>query len=34
MKENRYFGKDTPDAFERERLALLTQIADPITTCP
>jgi SAM-dependent methyltransferase len=29
--ENRYFAKDSPDAFERERLALLTQIADPIT---
>jgi 2-polyprenyl-3-methyl-5-hydroxy-6-metoxy-1,4-benzoquinol methylase len=27
-----YFAKDSPDAFERERLALLTQVADPITT--
>jgi 2-polyprenyl-3-methyl-5-hydroxy-6-metoxy-1,4-benzoquinol methylase len=32
MKGNRYFAKDSPDAFERQRLALLTQIADPITT--
>src|SRR5215468_4269060 len=32
MKGNRYFAKDSPDAFERERLALLTQMADPITT--
>jgi len=32
MKGNRCFAKDSPDAFERERLALLTQIADPITT--
>ena len=31
MNGNRYFAKDSPDAFERERLALLTQIADPIT---
>src|SRR5262249_40045488 len=30
MKENCYLAKDSPDAFERERLALLTQIADPI----
>jgi SAM-dependent methyltransferase len=30
MAENRYFAKDSPDAFERERLALLTEIADPI----
>jgi SAM-dependent methyltransferase len=29
---NRYFATDSHDAFERERLALLTQIADPITT--
>ena len=32
MSENRYLAKDSPDAFERERLALLTQFADPITT--
>jgi SAM-dependent methyltransferase len=32
MTVNHYLGKDSPDAFERERLALLTQIADPITT--
>jgi 2-polyprenyl-3-methyl-5-hydroxy-6-metoxy-1,4-benzoquinol methylase len=32
MTENRYLAKDSPDAFERRRLALLTQIADPITT--
>ena len=32
MTENRYLAKDSPDAFERERLALLTRIADPITT--
>ena len=32
MTENRYLAKDSPDAFERERLALLTQFADPITT--
>jgi SAM-dependent methyltransferase len=32
MAENRYLAKDSPDAFERERLALLTQLADPITT--
>jgi SAM-dependent methyltransferase len=32
VKENRYLAKDSPDAFERERLALLTQFADPITT--
>jgi SAM-dependent methyltransferase len=31
MKEHDYFARDSPDAFERERLALLTQIADPIT---
>jgi SAM-dependent methyltransferase len=31
-KENRYLAKDSPDAFERERLALLTRFADPITT--
>jgi SAM-dependent methyltransferase len=31
MKENRYLAKDSPDVFERERLALLTQFADPIT---
>jgi SAM-dependent methyltransferase len=32
MKGNGYFAADSPDAFERERLALLTQVADPITT--
>ena len=32
MTEDRYLAKDSPDAFERERLALLTQFADPITT--
>jgi SAM-dependent methyltransferase len=32
MYENRYLAKDSPDTFERERLALLTQIADPVTT--
>jgi SAM-dependent methyltransferase len=32
MKDNRYLAKDSPDAFERERLALLTRLADPITT--
>jgi SAM-dependent methyltransferase len=32
MKDIRYLAKDSPDAFERERLALLTQFADPITT--
>jgi SAM-dependent methyltransferase len=32
MNANRYLAKDSPDAFERGRLALLTQIADPITT--
>ena len=32
MTENRYLAKDSPEAFERERLALLTQFADPITT--
>src|SRR6516164_6049908 len=32
MTENRYLAKDSPDAFERERLALLTQFTDPITT--
>jgi SAM-dependent methyltransferase len=32
MKERLYFAKDSPDAFERERLAVLTRIADPITT--
>jgi SAM-dependent methyltransferase len=31
MTQNRYLAKDTPDGLERERLALLTQIADPIT---
>jgi hypothetical protein len=31
MKENRYLAKDSPDAFERKRLALLTKVADPIT---
>jgi SAM-dependent methyltransferase len=32
MAENRYLATDSPDAFECERLALLTQFADPITT--
>jgi SAM-dependent methyltransferase len=32
MNDNRYLAKDSPDAFERERLALLTKFADPITT--
>jgi SAM-dependent methyltransferase len=32
MKEDRYFARDSPDVFERERLALLTRLADPITT--
>jgi 2-polyprenyl-3-methyl-5-hydroxy-6-metoxy-1,4-benzoquinol methylase len=32
QKHRRYFAKDSPDAFERERLALLTEVADPITT--
>jgi SAM-dependent methyltransferase len=32
VKDDRYLAKDSPDAFERERLARLTQIADPITT--
>jgi hypothetical protein len=27
-----FFSKDSPDPFERERLARLTQLADPITT--
>ena len=31
MTEDRYLAKNSPDAFERERLALLTQFADPIT---
>ena len=31
MQGQRYVGKDSPDAFERERLAVLTRIADPIT---
>src|SRR5262249_24957355 len=28
---NRYFAIDSPETFERERLAVLTQLADPIT---
>jgi SAM-dependent methyltransferase len=32
MNANRYLATDSPDAFERQRLALLTRIADPITT--
>jgi hypothetical protein len=32
MTDNRYLAKDSTDAFEREPLALLMQIADPITT--
>jgi SAM-dependent methyltransferase len=31
MKQHRYFATDSPDIFERERLALLSQMADPIT---
>ena len=27
MTGNRYLAKDSPDAFERDRLALLTQFA-------
>jgi ubiquinone/menaquinone biosynthesis C-methylase UbiE len=30
-REHHYFAKDSADAFERERLALLTQLTDPIT---
>jgi SAM-dependent methyltransferase len=29
---SRYFAEDSPDAFERERLALLTDVCDPVTT--
>jgi 2-polyprenyl-3-methyl-5-hydroxy-6-metoxy-1,4-benzoquinol methylase len=32
MQQHRYLAKGSSDAFERERLALLTRIADPITT--
>jgi SAM-dependent methyltransferase len=32
MKQHGYLAKDSPDRFERERLALLTRLADPITT--
>jgi SAM-dependent methyltransferase len=32
MKPTHYFAADSPDAFERERLALLAQTADPTTT--
>jgi SAM-dependent methyltransferase len=31
MNSNRDFAVDSPDAFERERLTLLTEFADPIT---
>jgi hypothetical protein len=31
-QEPRYFAKDSPAAFERERLALLAQLADPLMT--
>jgi SAM-dependent methyltransferase len=31
MTDNRYLAKDSPDAFERQRLAMLTKVADPIT---
>jgi SAM-dependent methyltransferase len=31
MTVKRYFAEDNPDAFERERLAVLTQLADPVT---
>jgi 2-polyprenyl-3-methyl-5-hydroxy-6-metoxy-1,4-benzoquinol methylase len=30
-RDNRYFATDSPDAFERQRLTLLTQLSDPIT---
>jgi SAM-dependent methyltransferase len=32
MKDHRYLAQDSPDAIERKRLALLTRIADPVTT--
>jgi hypothetical protein len=32
IKRPRFFARDSPDAFERERPGLLTQLADPITT--
>ncbi len=32
MQGHRYFAKDSPEDFERKRLALLTHIAVPITT--
>jgi hypothetical protein len=32
MQGNRYFAKDNPDAFERERLAVRMRTADPIPT--
>jgi hypothetical protein len=32
MKGNCYLGQDSPEAAERQRLTLLAQIADPITT--
>jgi SAM-dependent methyltransferase len=32
VKNDQCFAMDSPDAFERERLALLTRIADPVTT--
>jgi SAM-dependent methyltransferase len=31
MSENRYFAKESPEEFERRRLALLTELCDPIT---
>jgi len=31
IEPHRYFAKDSPEDFERERLALLTGISDPIT---
>jgi AraC family transcriptional regulator len=32
MHENRDFAADRPDAFERERLGFLRDVADPVTT--
>jgi SAM-dependent methyltransferase len=32
MNATCYFAKNSPDVFERERLGLLTRLADPITT--
>jgi tRNA A58 N-methylase Trm61 len=30
--QSRYIARNSPDDFERERLAMLTQVADPIST--